>query len=122
MKYPRQKDEQYLNKVRQLPCIICMKPSPSHAAHIRAAAPQYNKRATGMAEKPHDAWTLPLCANHHTDGPGAQHRTGNEENWWRDRGIDPFTTAIALYEARGSHTAMLSIICRANIHSTEVDA
>lgn len=93
---PRQEDPAYLAYVRTLPCLICLRPGPSDAAHIRTAAPQYGKRYTGKGEKPDDKWVLPLCRAHHE----AQHRE-SELGWWAGMGVaDPFAIAVALYESR----------------------
>lgn len=94
---PREEDPAYLAYVRTLPCLVCGR-RPCDAAHIRSAAPQYGKRHTGMAEKPDDRWTLPLCRQHHAE----QHST-NELAWWAAQDIDPFALAAALYE---SHPGM----------------
>uniref|UniRef100_A0A2A4YRR0 Uncharacterized protein n=1 Tax=OCS116 cluster bacterium TaxID=2030921 RepID=A0A2A4YRR0_9PROT len=47
---------------------------------------------TGMQEKPHDKWTVPLCAWCHREGPNAQHKM-NECKFWKERNIDPVETA-----------------------------
>lgn len=92
MRQPREENPAYLVYVRTLPCVICARPGPNDPAHIRSAALQYGKRSTGMAEKPDDKWTLPLCRTHHED----QHRH-NELEWWLRKGIDPFALAMSLY-------------------------
>ena len=92
LRQPREENPAYLAYVRTLPCVICARPGPNDPAHIRSAALQYGKRSTGMAEKPDDKWTLPLCRTHHED----QHRN-NELDWWKRMGIDPFALAMSLY-------------------------
>lgn len=93
---PRIEDPAHLAFVRTLPCTVCSRPGPNDPAHLRAAARQYGKRHTGMAEKPDDKWVLPLCRTHHD----AQHRE-NELGWWAKMGIaDPFALAVALYAGR----------------------
>jgi hypothetical protein len=93
---PRVEHPAYLAYVRTLPCLVCGKPGRSDPAHLRSSALQYGKRATGMAEKPDDKWTLPLCRHHHDE----QHRE-NELGWWAGKGIvDPFAVAVALYAGR----------------------
>lgn len=85
---PRIKDPAYLSFVRRQPCISCGKPGPSQAAHVRSGYPEAGWRPTGMAEKPDDTRTLPLCRDCHLDGPKAQHK-GNERRWWQDLGVYP---------------------------------
>jgi hypothetical protein len=51
------------------------------------------KEHSGIAEKPHDKFTLPLCNEHHR----AQHEWGNERDWWAKHEIDPVKLALALY-------------------------
>ena len=85
---PRLKDPAYLAFIRRSPCCVCGKPGPSQAAHVRSGYPEAGWRPTGMAEKPDDRRTLPLCALHHLDGPSAQHRS-NEREWWASQGIYP---------------------------------
>lgn len=95
---PRVKDGAYLSFIRRQPCCVCHKPAPSQAAHIRSGYPEANWPATGMAEKPSDYRTLPLCPMCHVDGPAAQHK-GNERAWWASHEIYP-PSLCASYRAR----------------------
>ncbi len=98
---PRVHDAAYLNYIRRQPCCACGKAAPSQAAHIRSGYPEAGWRSTGMAEKPDDRRTLPLCRDCHLDGPKAQHRT-NERAWWQKLDIYPPALCdeyIASYEA-----------------------
>lgn len=110
---PREKAEEHLRLIRRLPCLACGTRRDVHAAHLRAAAPRFGKRETGMQEKPSDRWTLPLCERHHISDPDAQHRT-EELEFWNRLGIDPFVTAMALWGATGDEDAMEQIVaeCR----------
>lgn len=87
---PRQKDARHLDFIRSLPCCICGG-IDTEAAHIRTEHRGHGKRYTGMAEKPADKWTVPLCNKHHRE----QH-TMNEMAFWKKYGIDPFMLAITL--------------------------
>lgn len=87
---PRERDERHLNHIRSLPCCICGG-IDTEAAHIRTASLANGKLHTGMAEKPSDKWTLPLCNAHHRE----QH-TMNEMTFWKKYGIDPFMLALTL--------------------------
>ena len=88
----------HLRFVRRLPCCICHT-SPVEAAHIR-----YNDAAAGkmqaIGKKPDDKWTLPLCAGHHRELPGAQHSM-NERKFWERHGIDPLRLADLLFVISG---------------------
>ena len=87
---PRQKDESHLRFIRSLPCCICGR-IDTEAAHIRTANIQIGKRQSGLAEKPSDHWTVPLCRVHHSE----QHSM-NEMKFWASYGIDPFLLAMQL--------------------------
>lgn len=91
---PRERDNKHLDFIRSLPCCICGG-IDTEAAHIRTASLAHGKKHTGMAEKPSDKWTLPLCNKHHRE----QHET-NELAFWKGYGIDPFMLAITLKESR----------------------
>lgn len=54
-----ERDPEYLNHVRDLPCIICGIQHRSDAHHIR------DTRTAGMAIKSPDWYTLPICHNCH---------------------------------------------------------
>lgn len=102
-KRPREHDKAHLDFIRGLGCLICGKHGV-HAAHIRMAGEQYGKRSTGAGEKPSDKWTVPLCPEHHTDGPEAQHK-GSEEAFWERHKINPFVVALALWGCSGDDEA-----------------
>lgn len=68
---------------------------PSDAAHIRSGSIIYGKRSTGLGEKPHDRWAVPLNRSCHT----RQHAFGSEVEWWNRHGKDPFHLALK-YNAR----------------------
>ena len=91
---PRIKDNKHLDYIRSLPCCICGG-IDTEAAHIRTASLEHGKSHTGMAEKPSDKWSVPLCNRHHRE----QHDFGNELKWWASKGIDPFLLAIGLKQS-----------------------
>lgn len=103
-KRPREKANGHLAFVRQLPCCICGSRRDVHAAHIRMASPIHGKRATGMGEKSSDRFTVPLCADHHLFGEGAQHAM-SEEQFWATAKIDPFGLALSLWGCSGDEEA-----------------
>lgn len=94
---PRIKDEQHLAFIRGLPCICCTDNTTVEAAHIRMGDPRILKRQAGMQEKSDDAFTLPLCGQHHA----MQHRM-NEQKFWHWVGVDPILVALALWYWRGN--------------------
>ncbi len=95
---PREFDDKHLAFIRTLPCVICGDDTTVEAAHIRMADLSVAKPMTGIAIKPDDKFTLPLCGLHHRD----QH-LNNEREWWETHGIDPVKTALALYSVSGDH-------------------
>lgn len=96
---PRVRDPGYLAFLRKLPCCACNAAAPSEAAHLRIGSRKHNKRATGMQEKPDDAWATPLCAGCHRTDKESQHNIG-ERKFWDLEGIvtpSPFDIARQLY-------------------------
>ena len=67
-------------------CLICGR-RPADAHHLRFA----QHRALGR--KVSDEFTVPLCRGHHREA----HRSSNEAAWWKKVGVDPTTTARALW-------------------------
>lgn len=97
---PRQRDDKHLAFVRQQPCCVCGSTRELEAAHIRYACGAVGKRSTGMGEKPHDRWTVSLCAYHHRTGIDSQHNN-NEREWWAMRGLNPLQIATDLWKQSG---------------------
>lgn len=101
---PRIRDREHLGKVARLPCVACwvrggMVVKPVHVAHIRCGYPEAEGwRPVGMAEKPHDWRSAPLCVRCHLDGAQAQHRA-NERLWWESLGVYPPAFCQALRDA-----------------------
>ncbi len=88
------RDPEYLEWLRRLPCAVCGRRGV-HAAHLRSGSRRYGKPESGIAKKPDDDWTTPLCADDHLNDDAAQHR-GNELAFWERHGLDPFAIALAL--------------------------
>jgi hypothetical protein len=82
----RIRDKEHLRYVAHQPCLICGR-SPGHAHHLRFAQPR------ALGRKVSDEWVVPLCATHHR----ALHGVGDEECWWKERGIDPIGHAQILW-------------------------
>ena len=94
-KQPRLRDPEYLTWLRWQRCACgCLRGPPCDAAHLRASSLRHNKPITGIGRKPDDKWALPLWHWCHME----QHRHGDEEGWWRERGIDPFALCIETYK------------------------
>jgi hypothetical protein len=107
---PRIHDERHLDFIRSLPCVTCGNNIKTEAAHLRSEELKYGKRSTGMQQKPHDMWTLPLCGRCHSD----QHK-GNEKTFWEVRGINPCVLALSLFAASGDHDLALEVIERQTV-------
>lgn len=104
----RIKDERHLAFIRTLPSALsgvygC------EACHIRYGDPMYRKKKTGKAQKPDDAWAIPLTPDEHRE----QHSM-NERVFWQARGIDPLAIAQALYQVSGDVEAAVRIIMKGN--------
>jgi len=82
----RHRDKTHLRLVALQPCLICGR-SPSDAHHLRFAQPR------ALGRKNSDEFAVPLCRIHHSQN----HRTGNEVEWWKERGIDPIPVASRLW-------------------------
>lgn len=91
---PSRKAPGHLDDIRRLPCILSGR--PAEAAHIRYADAKHGKPITGMGQKPHDKYTVPLCPELHRLLKGCQHDS-DERAWWAQFGIDPIAVALALY-------------------------
>lgn len=104
---PRIHNEAHLDFIRQLPCICCGNDIETQAAHLRSDDRMYGKTSTGMQQKPHDMWTLPMCGRCH-----AQQHAGNEINFWANLGINPFVLALSLFAASGDHELAHEVISR----------
>ncbi len=97
--------EEYLIFVRSLGCLLCG--APAEAAHVRYGAWQkYGKAHSGMGKKPHDMWTVPLCANHHRLTNESQH-SRNEKEWWAEKGVDPLAFCVLIRSAYPDANAVL---------------
>jgi hypothetical protein len=82
----RIRNREHLRFVTKQPCLICgRKPSDPH--HLRFAQHQ------ALGRKVSDEFTVPLCRGHHRE----VHRCGDEAAWWQKAGIDPTTSARALW-------------------------
>jgi hypothetical protein len=104
-KKPRQQIMAHLAFIRSLPCLVTGA-RDVEAAHIRYGNMRWGKRTTGMGEKPDDQWVVPLSQKMHRE----QHDFGDEELWWREKGIDPVLVAMAMWRATGDEQACESII------------
>jgi hypothetical protein len=82
----RIRNKEHLRYVARQPCLICGR-SPGQAHHLRFAQPR------ALGRKVSDEWVVPLCATHHR----ALHGVGDEERWWKERGIDPIGHARILW-------------------------
>jgi DNA recombination protein Rad52 len=77
---------EHLRFVARQACLVCGR-VPTQAHHLRFAQPR------ALSRKVSDEFTVPLCAFHHDE----VHRTGNEFQWWRARGIDALQLARDLW-------------------------
>lgn len=94
---PRGEDKEHRRFIASCPCLICGR-NDVQCAHISYADLSVGKRFTGMGEKADDKYTVPLCLLHHD----AQHRWGNESDWWARHEVDPIKVALALFAVSGN--------------------
>ena len=83
----------HLAFIRLLPCVLCLNPISTEAAHLRMSDGRVGKKNSGIGQKPPDYFTLPLCSACHR----AQHTMGNEGVFWNEHGIDPVLISLALF-------------------------
>lgn len=95
---PRLKNERHLDFIRSLPCLICKDETSTEACHVRMTDPSIGKLNSGLGQKPHDYFTVPMCGKHHR----RQHLQ-NEQNWWAAHNIDPVKVALMLFAVSGDH-------------------
>jgi len=82
----RIRDREHVRSVAKQPCLVCGR-RPADAHHLRFA------QSRALGRKVSDEFTIPLCRGHHRE----VHRSGDEAAWWEKAGIDPTTTARALW-------------------------
>lgn len=99
---PRQRDSSHLEAIRQCPCVKCGIDPAGEAAHVRIT--REGKPIAGIGNKPDDAWTTPLCHDHHME----QHSVG-EISFWAEVGIDPLKLAAKLYAVSPNTEAMRAV-------------
>lgn len=86
-----QKSKPYLHWLHALPCCVSGRYGVE-AAHVSFASPWYGCYGRGKGTKVADIFALPL----HPDEHRKQH-SGNEEEYWRQTGIEPHQLANALW-------------------------
>lgn len=85
------KDKEYLDWIRELPCLVELK-SPVEAAHLSKGDILYGHLGRGKGTKAGDRWALPLSKIQHE----AQHTVG-EMRFWRALKINPYLAALSLH-------------------------
>lgn len=106
-----ERDDNYLDQIRELPCLSCGLDPCGEAAHVRLASGTYGKRSA-MGKKPYDKFAVCLCPQCHREGKDAQHRVG-ELVFWHRLGISPLLIASRLYAAKGDLVRMRAIVFQA---------
>lgn len=104
---PRRHYEDHLAWIRGLPCLVTHI-AGVEAAHIRMGGLNYGKRNTGMGEKPHDCWVVPLSPEQHRK----QHSM-SERRYWDEVGINPILVAALLFCHSGNDHAGWLVISNA---------
>jgi hypothetical protein len=82
----------WLAHIRSLPCLCCAhggQRHPTEAHHPKGLFPRT------IGKRISDLLALQLCQWHHTLAPDALHRTGDEQRWWRSKGVDPYGVILS---------------------------
>jgi hypothetical protein len=82
----RFRDKEHIKFVAKQACLVCGR-RPADAHHLRFA------QHRALSRKVSDEFSVPLCRGHHREA----HRSGDEAAWWKKVGVDPTTTARALW-------------------------
>lgn len=113
---PRERESPYMGFIAGLCCVGCLVETGRYnrqvqVAHLRIPDVERGFRAVGMAEKPDDRRTTPLCYLHHTSGTKAQEYKG-EEKFWVELCVDPFDLCLALSDAYDRQFSGYAVIAR----------
>lgn len=108
VKHEGERSADYLEQIRQLPCLYCGVQPAGEAAHVKFACASFGK-ANMMGKRVSDARTVPLCRDDHQNAKHAQHRQ-NEEAFWISLGIQPYRVTDALWAKRGDLVAMENVV------------
>lgn len=91
---PPMKQAEYWSLIAGLPCLICKRETLTEIAHVR------HGKGAGMGLKSPFWCVVPLCHEHHRNGPQAQHNRG-ETVWAEMWGIDLQKICDDLWALRG---------------------
>lgn len=86
-KPPPRDDAKRLAYIRTLDCIVCGKPGPSEATHLRIG------HVAGTGQKPADILTVPQCRRCHDE----EGRIGPPKAWRERLARDPILMAKAMH-------------------------
>jgi hypothetical protein len=106
-----QKSKPYLHWLHALPCCVSGRHGVQ-AAHVSFAAPWYGNYGRGKGTKVADLFAVPLHPEEH-----ARQHAMNEEQFWREAGVDPHqlaNTLWAIHSAYPEHEATIKATARIN--------
>jgi len=92
--FPKKRPEKrkdYLSWLHTLPCCITGQYGVE-AAHTSTAEPFYGHWGRAKGTKAPDIFALPLSSAMHLES-----HSGNEVEWWRGKGINPWVLALTLW-------------------------
>ena len=92
----RERNEAHLAYIRKLPSVVSGKRFNIEACHIRYSDAGTHKLNPGVGRKPHDRYTVPLCADEHRTQHGM-----NERAFWEMHKINPVSIAAQLWAVSG---------------------
>ena len=98
-------DVDHLTNIRKLSSSVSGR-RPCQAHHLRIKAER------GVALRATDRWAVPLTEGEHTRDADCVHSVGSrkEEAWFAARGVDCYSLANALWNARGDLETMERIV------------
>lgn len=93
---------EHLAKIRQLPSCISGK-GPCDPHHLLI------KRERGVGLRATDRWTVPLTRHEHDELHRKVHNEKQEEAWFKERGIDCYELADALWHSNHDLESMQKV-------------
>lgn len=74
-------DDKYKAWIAQFPCVVCSAKGRKQTTRTTVA----HVGPRGFSQKCSDHQTLPICVEHHQEGPEAHHKLG--KNFWTHHGL-----------------------------------
>ncbi len=99
----RLQDSDYLEWIREQPCVLCRKYDTQKQMGITEAA---HVGERGLGQKCSDRETIPLCGYDHREGSNSHHKLGKQ--FWKVHGLDRNKLIAKYQEAYAAESGSLS--------------